>query len=145
MPFVRLALRNPHAVAVLALAILILGLTALGRLPVDILPQFETPAVQVLTLYPGMPAEVVEKDITTRLERWTGQANGIVRQESKSMIGVSAERLAGPMGMAFYGGGYAPHAVVLGAGREVLFTSRGSPGDALIAALEEALGVRASF
>jgi len=36
-----------------------------------------------------MPAEVVEKDITTRLERWTGQANGVARQESKSMVGVS--------------------------------------------------------
>jgi len=36
-----------------------------------------------------MPAEVMEKDITSRLERWTGQANGISSQESKSMIGVS--------------------------------------------------------
>src|SRR5947209_6323033 len=62
------------------------------RLPTDILPQFKTPAVQVLTLYPGMPAEVMEKDITTRLERWTGQANGIARQESKSLVGVSAVR-----------------------------------------------------
>ena len=40
------------------------------------------------SVYPGMPAEIVGKDITTRLERWTGQPNGIARQESKSMIGV---------------------------------------------------------
>jgi multidrug efflux pump subunit AcrB len=53
------------------------------------LPTFKTPAVQILTFYPGMPAEIVEKDITTRLERWTGQANGVARQESKSLIGVS--------------------------------------------------------
>jgi multidrug efflux pump subunit AcrB len=58
-------------------------------MPVDILPQFQTPAVQVVTFYPGMPAEVMEKDITTRLERWTGQSAGIARQESRSMIGVS--------------------------------------------------------
>src|SRR3990170_7175196 len=31
----------------------------------------------------------MEKDITTRLERWTGQANGIVRQDAKSLVGVS--------------------------------------------------------
>ncbi len=83
------ALRNPHAVVVGALALLVVGLSTVPRLPTDILPTFRTPAVQVLTFYPGMPAEIVEKDITTRLERWTGQANGIARQESKSMIGVS--------------------------------------------------------
>ncbi|MCI0537524.1 MAG: efflux RND transporter permease subunit [Verrucomicrobiales bacterium] len=83
------ALKNPHAVVVLALAILVIGSTALTRLPTDILPTFKTPAVQILTFYPGMPAEIMEKDITTRLERWTGQANGIARQEAKSMVGVS--------------------------------------------------------
>src|SRR3989449_3181108 len=89
---VKAALRNPHAVIVLALTILVIGITAITKLPTDILPTFKTPAVQVLTLYPGMPAEVMEKDITTRLERWTGQANGIARQESKSLVGVSVLR-----------------------------------------------------
>jgi multidrug efflux pump subunit AcrB len=92
MGLVRFALRNPHAVVVMALAILVIGLTSLAKLPVDILPTFKTPAVQILTLYPGMPAEVMEKDITSRLERWTGQSNGVARQESKSMIGVSVVR-----------------------------------------------------
>src|SRR5206468_7958181 len=41
------------------------------------------------TLYPGMPAEVMERDITSRLERWTGQSNGVALQEAKSMVGVS--------------------------------------------------------
>src|SRR5438128_1107024 len=86
---VKAALKNPHAVIVLALAILVIGLTAISKLPTDILPTFKTPAVQIVTFYPGMPAEVMEKDITTRLERWTGQSNGIARQEAKAMIGVS--------------------------------------------------------
>jgi multidrug efflux pump subunit AcrB len=86
---VKAALKNPHAVIVLALAILVIGLTAIFKLPTDILPTFKTPAVQVVTFYPGMPAEVMEKDIMTRLERWTGQSNGIARQEAKAMIGVS--------------------------------------------------------
>src|SRR3989337_1594019 len=86
---IRASLRNPHAVVVLALAILVVGLTAVVRPPTAIPPISRPPAVQVLTFYPGMPAEIMERDITTRLERWTGQANGIARQESKSMIGVS--------------------------------------------------------
>ena len=89
---VKAALKNPYAVVVLALAILVIGVTAIYRLPTDLLPTFKTPAVQILTLYPGMPADVVERDMTSRLERWTGQANGVARQESKSMLGVSVVR-----------------------------------------------------
>src|SRR3989442_5960364 len=86
---VRRALENQYLVIVGILAIILLGITVLFRLPVDILPIFKTPAVQILTLYPGMPTEVMERDITNRLERWTSQANGVALQESKSLVGVS--------------------------------------------------------
>src|SRR2546426_11692725 len=86
------ALRNPYAVTVGGLTVLLLGVVAITRIPTDILPAFRTPAVQSLTLYPGMPAEVMEKDITSRLERWTGQSNGVALQESRSMTGVSVVR-----------------------------------------------------
>jgi len=86
---IRLALRNPYAVIVMVLGVVLIGLTAITRIPTDILPIFKTPAVQILTFYPGMPAEIVERDMTNRLERWTSQANGIARQESKSITGVS--------------------------------------------------------
>ncbi|MCI0651799.1 MAG: efflux RND transporter permease subunit [Planctomycetes bacterium] len=85
----RSALRNPYSVVVLGLAIIVLGATVVGRIPTDILPQFRTPAVQVVTFYPGMPAETVERDISTRMQRWTGQSVGIEHQEAKSMLGVS--------------------------------------------------------
>jgi hypothetical protein len=52
------------------------------------LPVFRTPAVQIVTLYPGMPPEVVERDIMSRLQRWTGQSVGIAHQEAKAMCGV---------------------------------------------------------
>lgn len=83
------ALKRPHLVFALTIVVITVGLIAYAQIPKDLLPLFKTPAVQVLTLYPGMPAEVIEKDITSRLERWTGQANGIARQESRSMVGVS--------------------------------------------------------
>ncbi len=89
MGLVKLAIRLPHLIVVLIAAIVIIGLVVLFRIPTDILPIFKTPAVQILTLYPGMPAEIVERDITNRLERWTGQSNGVSRQESRSLIGVS--------------------------------------------------------
>jgi multidrug efflux pump subunit AcrB len=76
-------------VIVLCLFIVVIGYVCVSRIPVDILPSFKTPAVQVLTLYPGMPTEIMERDITNRIERWTSQSEGIARQESRTMIGVS--------------------------------------------------------
>src|SRR5260370_3832198 len=39
-----------------------------------------------------MAAETRERDITNRLERWTSQANGGARAESKSLVGVRVVR-----------------------------------------------------
>ncbi len=89
MNLARTALKNPYAVIVLVLALVVLGINSLLKIPTDLLPIFKTPAVQILTLYPGMPPEVVERDITSRLERWTGQAVGIEHQEARSFLGVS--------------------------------------------------------
>ena len=89
---VQFSFRYPYFIAVCVLALVALGLVMLFGLPTDLLPTFKTPAIQVLTFYPGMPTDVIERDMTSRLERWTGQANGIVRQESKSILGVSILR-----------------------------------------------------
>jgi multidrug efflux pump subunit AcrB len=86
---IQFALRNPYAIVVAALATIILGITAFRQIPADLLPIFKTPAVQIVTFYPGMPPEVMERDIMSRLERWTGQSVGIEHQEGKAMLGVS--------------------------------------------------------
>jgi multidrug efflux pump subunit AcrB len=89
---IRASLANPYAVIVMGLAIIVLGALTLLAIPVDILPVFRSPAVQVLTFYGGMPAEGMDKNITNRMERWTGQANGIRLQESRSILGASIVR-----------------------------------------------------
>src|SRR3972149_2402318 len=86
---VRVSISNPYLVIVLCLLIVVLGYVTLTRIAVDILPSFKTPAVQVLTLYPGMPTEIMERAITNRIERWTSQSEGIARQESRTMMGVA--------------------------------------------------------
>src|SRR5947208_9691579 len=93
MWIVRAALKNPYAVAVVAFMILVVGVVAVGSIPVDILPMFKAPAVQVMTYYAGMPTASVEKTITNRIERWTNQATGCRLVESKSTLGVSIVRL----------------------------------------------------
>ena len=83
------SLRNPYIVLVACLIVIVLGLFSMTKLPMDILPTFRIPAVMVVTTYTGMPAEMMEMDITNRLERWLSQASGLDHMESRSMIGVS--------------------------------------------------------
>src|SRR5690349_21298417 len=52
---IRVSIFNPYLVVVLALFIVVLGVVCLWGekpIPVDLLPAYKTPAVQVLTLYP---------------------------------------------------------------------------------------------
>lgn len=86
---IKLAFKNLYVIIVLAIVVAVLAGVLIPRMPVDILPQSDKTSMQILTLYPGMPAEVVEKDITSRMERWTGQSPGIEKQKSKSLMGVS--------------------------------------------------------
>ena len=86
------AIKNPHFIVVACLFIVIFGTLAIFRLPKDLLPSANLPAVQILSFYAGMPVKEVEENLSGRFERYTGQAIGIERQESKSLVGVSIVR-----------------------------------------------------
>lgn len=86
---VKAALKTPYTVAVVALMAVVVGLFSVVRLPVDILPTFRLPAVMVVTTYTGMPATMIETDVTNRLERWLSQASGLDHIESRSLGAVS--------------------------------------------------------
>jgi multidrug efflux pump subunit AcrB len=93
MWLIKASLKNPYMVATIVFMILVIGVTTIARIPIDILPVFRTPAVQVLTYFQGMPADSIEKTITNRIERWTVQAPGVKSITSKSVPGVSVVRL----------------------------------------------------
>jgi multidrug efflux pump subunit AcrB len=57
-------IRKPHLVLVSCFLTLILGLLSLSMLPKDLLPVANMPAVQILTFYPGMPVDRVERNIS---------------------------------------------------------------------------------
>jgi len=83
------SLRNPHFVIVGSLIVALLGITAFFRMPVDVFPNLKIPAVIVGTFYPGMPPGEIERDITTRFERFFTLGNDIEHIESRSLPGVS--------------------------------------------------------
>ena len=85
----RFSIRNPYFIVVICLALAVIGVTSLGRMPVDLFPTINLPEVVVATFYSGMPPEDIETDITNPLERWFTQASGIDHMESRSLLGVS--------------------------------------------------------
>ncbi|MGC1228339.1 MAG: efflux RND transporter permease subunit [Candidatus Sulfotelmatobacter sp.] len=87
------SIRNPYFIVVLCLALLVIGVTSLARMPVDLFPPINLPEVVVATFYTGMPPEDVEYDITDPLERFFTLASGVDHMESRSMLGVSIIRV----------------------------------------------------
>src|SRR6204780_1144771 len=83
------SIRNPYFIVVLCLALVVIGLTAMTRMPVDLFPPINIPVVVVATFYSGMPPVDIETDITNPLERFFTQASGLDHMESRSLQGVS--------------------------------------------------------
>src|SRR5882672_4321143 len=94
MWIVRLALRRPYTFIVMSLLILILGVVAIFRTPVDIFPVVDIPVVSVIWTYNGMGPEEMTNRITTNTERaFTTTVNDIEHMESSSMNGVSVTKI----------------------------------------------------
>ena len=85
----RFSIRNPYFIIVLCLALLVIGITSVARMPVDLFPAINMPEVVVATFYSGMPPGDIEVDITNPLERFFTLASGVDHMESRSMLGVS--------------------------------------------------------
>src|SRR5689334_11445607 len=71
------------------LVIILFGLIGLSRLPVRELPDIDPPIVSVGTVYPGANAQVVETEVTERLEEQLNNIEGIKTLTSESREGSS--------------------------------------------------------
>ncbi len=85
----RFSIRNPYFISVICLALLVIGVTSITRMPVDLFPPINMPEAVVATFYSGMPPEDIEYDITDPLERFFTLASGVDHMESRSLLGVS--------------------------------------------------------
>ncbi len=89
MWIVRLALRRPLSVAVMALLMLVLGVLSFGLMNVDIFPSIDLPVVMVVWNYPGLSAFDVERRMVFISERaYSTTVNGIEHIESESINGI---------------------------------------------------------
>jgi multidrug efflux pump subunit AcrB len=89
MWIVRLALRRPLSVAVMAALMLVLGVLAFSEMNIDIFPAIDMPVVLVVWSYPGLSAVDMERRVIWITERaYSTTVNGIEHLESRSMSGI---------------------------------------------------------
>ena len=94
MWIVRLALRRPYTFTVMALMLILMGCLSFLKMPKDIFPSIDIPVVSVIWTYSGLPAQEMERRITTISERtMTTTVNDIEHMESQSLDGVSIIRV----------------------------------------------------
>jgi multidrug efflux pump subunit AcrB len=83
---VKLALRRPYTFIVMALLILIFGVTSALRTPTDIFPNINIPVISVVFSYTGLPADDMSGRVVTYYERaLTTMVNNVEHVESQSI------------------------------------------------------------
>ncbi len=85
-----LALRNRIGILMLSLAMVVLGVTSLQRLPVDLFPNISVPVVFVGVVYKGAPPVDIEQSVIYPIEKAVSSASNVEHVESFSKHGIGA-------------------------------------------------------
>ena len=86
---IRFAIHRPVAITMLFIALMLVGVVSLKRIPVDLLPSITYPRLTVLTSYQDIPAEDLERLVTEPLEEVVTALSGVRRVVSRTREGTS--------------------------------------------------------
>jgi len=89
MWFTRVSLHNPVFATMVMLALVVLGAFSLQRLQVDQFPNIDFPVVVVIADYPGASPEIVESEVSKKIEEGVNSIAGINALTSRSYEGQS--------------------------------------------------------
>ncbi len=89
MWFTRVSLQNPVFATMVMLALVVLGLFSYQRLQIDQFPNIDFPVVVVITEYPGAGPEIVESEVTKKVEEGVNAIAGVNALTSRSYEGQS--------------------------------------------------------
>jgi HAE1 family hydrophobic/amphiphilic exporter-1 len=87
MWFTKVSLKNPVFATMMMLALVVLGLYSYQRLQVDQFPNIDFPVVVVTAEYPGASPEIVESEVTKKIEEGVNSIAGINALTSRSYEG----------------------------------------------------------
>ena len=83
------AVKRPIMTTLCFVAITIMGLFSLAKLPIDLLPDIETNTILVLTTYEGASAQDIEQNVTRPLENTLNSVEHLKHISSKSRENIS--------------------------------------------------------
>ncbi len=89
MWFTQVSLRNPVFATMVMVAFVVLGLFSFQRLQIDQFPNIDFPVVVVSTEYPGASPEIVESELTKKVEEALNAIAGVNTLSSRSYQGQS--------------------------------------------------------
>ena len=89
MWFTQVSLKNPVFATMVMLAIVVLGLFSYQRMQVDQFPNIDFPVVVVTAEYPGASPEIVESEVSKKIEEGVNSIAGISALTSRSFEGQS--------------------------------------------------------
>jgi hydrophobic/amphiphilic exporter-1 (mainly G- bacteria), HAE1 family len=89
MWFTRVSIQNPVMAVMVMLAFVVLGLFSYQRLSLDQFPNIDVPTVVVALDYPGASPEIVETEVTKKVEEAVNTVAGISSLYSRSYEGAS--------------------------------------------------------
>ena len=89
MWFTRVSIANPVMATMVMLAFVVLGLFSYQRLSIDQFPNVEFPTVVIQMDYPGASPEIVEAEVTKKVEEAVNTVAGINALYSRSYEGTS--------------------------------------------------------
>ena len=84
-----LSLKNPIAIAMIAIAVSVFAVVVTPRMAIDTFPEITPPVLVVGTLAPGLAARDVEKTLTWRFEKYVSSTPGVDHVESISRNNLS--------------------------------------------------------
>ncbi len=84
MWFTRVSIQHPVFATMMMLAFVVLGAFSYNRLSVEQFPDVTFPVVVITTEYPGASPEVVESDITRKIEEQVNTISGVYELRSRS-------------------------------------------------------------
>ena len=84
MWFTKVSIQNPVFATMIMLVFVVMGLFSFQRLKVDQFPNIDLPVVVVLTEYPGASPEIVESEVSKKIEEGVNSIAGISALTSRS-------------------------------------------------------------
>ncbi|MCR4659586.1 MAG: efflux RND transporter permease subunit [Bacteroidales bacterium] len=93
MAIYKTAIERPITTGLIFVAVIVLGLFSLSRLPIDQMPEMDPPYVTVMTTYAGANASDIETNITKIIENSLNSVDGLKNITSNSQDNMSVVTL----------------------------------------------------